>query len=890
MKIQLLAKASLKTTYIVAASLTIVVMAAAFSIFNLVDPPMAVALASGDYRAKATGNWSSTSTWETYNGTSWVAAVSTPTNASGAIEIQSPFTVTIGTSVSADELTIDAGASIVINTGKTFTIQNGTGTDLTVDGSLTVNGNLVNSSSSISLNGTITVNSGASHTILGTVAINNGGYYDRKDNSVTTSAGIWTVNSGGTYAHNLNGDNIIQATWNSGSTCLVNGITSTKPGNLNQSFYDLTWNCQSQNTKLTLAGKITSITHDLTFISTGSSYTKLGEGENYTLDIGHNLECQGGTISLTTKSKSARTNVGNDFNISGGIVWGNDSTKDDGEGDPEMWITDDFNITSGTLNCSQYLFVGTSKGDLDIHVYGDYNQSGGTVTCTSSGGGEGEFYFCNTGSQNFIKTGGTLSSKVNFTVKTNSVTNLGSSIITGSGTFDLEADGEIQIGHANGITASSASGNIQVTGTRTFSTSGYYTYSGTGSQVTGDGMPTTVKNFTINNNSGVALTQKTSISGTFYLTTGVLTTPSDTIIVGTSTATIGTVSRTNGMVNGVVKRWFRNTTVSNVEFPMGVGGYYQPIFISYTGAPAGSGTIATTFTAIDPGKNGFNIIDAGDTLVNIGYGLWETNQGNGMNNGTFSLDITATALATVSDPTKLHLIRRTNSSSAWAASGTHVAGTGTSAVPIAHRTGLLTHGQWGIASGSTNPLPITLLSFTAKKNDRKVDLKWSTASEINNDYFLVERSSDGINFTELMMKDGAGNSTVTRNYFVEDLAPLNGINYYRLSQTDFNGVTSYSDIESVDFGAEASSPINLFSIYPNPFNSGFKIAFTATRDADATFMLMNSNGSKIAEHKIQAQSGYNTYEYKQENELSPGIYFGYLMVGETKLSQQILKQ
>jgi hypothetical protein len=889
MKAKLRTKGSLRTAYIAVASVSIVLIIAII-IFNVSRPSIAMALAAGDYRAKATGNWSSTSTWETYNGTSWVAAGSTPTNTSGAIEIQSGYTVTITASVTADELTIDAGASVVVNTGKTLTINNGTGTDLTVDGSLTVSGNLVNNSSTTVLSGTITVNSGASHTIAsGTVTINNGGYYDRKDNSVTTSAGIWTINSGGTYAHDLNGDNIIQATWNSGSLCLVNGITTTKPGNLNQSFYDLTWNCTTQSSVILLAGKITSVTHDLTFVSSGSSYTRLGDGENYTLDIGHDFNQQGGTFVLSAHSPNARINVGNDFNVTGGMIWGNDSTKDNGDGDPVMYVTGNFNLSNGTVNCSQYLNTGITKGDLDIYLYGNYNQTGGTLTTTSSGGGEGYIWFNKTGLQTYRKTGGTISNAIDFTVKTNSITDLGASIISGNGFFTLEADAEIKMGDANGITSSGASGNVQVTGTRTFNTAGYYTYNGSGSQVTGNGLPSTVKNLTINNSSGVALTAKTSVSGTLYLTTGTLTTPSDTIIVGISSTTLGSLSRTNGMVDGVVKRWFKNTTVSNVEFPLGSGGLYQGVNISYSGAPA-SGTVIGIFTPLNPGKNGFDIIDAGDTLVNIGYGLWQTTTGNGLSGGTFSLDITATSLSTVTDPTKLHLIRRTSAASPWGVSGTHVAGSGTAAVPVVHRTGLTSHVQWGIGSGSANPLPVTLLYFTAKKNGNKVDFKWATASEIDNDYFLIERSSDGINFTELIMKDGAGNSTVTKKYTAEDLAPIDGVNYYRLSQTDYNGTTAYSEIISVNFVTNAETPVSMFSIYPSPFNGGFKISFVAARNSEALFMLMNSNGVLISEQKIQASSGYNNYEYKDENGLLPGIYFGYLIVGDTKLTQRIVKQ
>src|SRR5256885_16288406 len=88
-----------------------------------------IASASGDYRSFATGNWNSAGTWETFNGASWVAAISTPTSTDGAITIQTGHTVTVSANVSVDEVTVDAGGTISITAGKTLTIVNGTGND-----------------------------------------------------------------------------------------------------------------------------------------------------------------------------------------------------------------------------------------------------------------------------------------------------------------------------------------------------------------------------------------------------------------------------------------------------------------------------------------------------------------------------------------------------------------------------------------------------------------------------------------------------------------------------------------------------------------------------------------------------------------------------------------
>ncbi|MDD5571513.1 MAG: T9SS type A sorting domain-containing protein [Bacteroidales bacterium] len=97
-----------------------------------------------------------------------------------------------------------------------------------------------------------------------------------------------------------------------------------------------------------------------------------------------------------------------------------------------------------------------------------------------------------------------------------------------------------------------------------------------------------------------------------------------------------------------------------------------------------------------------------------------------------------------------------------------------------------------------NPMPIELASFDVSMVDNYVLIEWSTYTEANNDYFTIEKSRDAINYETLITVDGAGNSNELLEYSAVDAAPLPGITYYRLKQTDFNGVHKYFSPEYVN--------------------------------------------------------------------------------------------
>lgn len=139
-----------------------------------------------------------------------------------------------------------------------------------------------------------------------------------------------------------------------------------------------------------------------------------------------------------------------------------------------------------------------------------------------------------------------------------------------------------------------------------------------------------------------------------------------------------------------------------------------------------------------------------------------------------------------------------------------------------------------------NRLPITLVSFDAKPIPSGVELNWVTADEENNDFFTIERSSDGIDFQTILQVPGAGNSYEPLHYRAVDISPFNGRNYYRLKQTDFNGDFSYSDIELVNF----SSDFHDLVITKNNISAGESIEFRGLDllNENASFYMYDING------------------------------------------------
>lgn len=187
-------------------------------------------------------------------------------------------------------------------------------------------------------------------------------------------------------------------------------------------------------------------------------------------------------------------------------------------------------------------------------------------------------------------------------------------------------------------------------------------------------------------------------------------------------------------------------------------------------------------------------------------------------------------------------------------------------------------------------LPIKLVYFHTKLKDNKVNLAWSTASEINNAFFNIERSADGENFESINLQRGAGNSTVTLFYSAEDNSPMNGYSFYRLKQTDYDGHYSYSDVETVKNGdAPELAGIEIKTVSPNPFSENLKMDFISKTSEPVNIVMINTSGQIVFQNQIHSNEGYNSFDFPDVAMLSRGIYFVSLTAGEFKLTQKVIK-
>ncbi|MBK6527487.1 MAG: DUF2341 domain-containing protein [Crocinitomicaceae bacterium] len=130
-------------------------------------------------------------------------------------------------------------------------------------------------------------------------------------------------------------------------------------------------------------------------------------------------------------------------------------------------------------------------------------------------------------------------------------------------------------------------------------------------------------------------------------------------------------------------------------------------------------------------------------------------------------------------------------------------------------------------------LPVELINFTAKQaGANAIELDWTTASENNNDYFMIEKSENGVNWNFIGTVDGHGNTSHAINYHFEDMKPYYGNNYYRLKQVDFDGAFEYSVVAKVNF----NDAQNQIKIFPNPVNDYVNIHFAS---APQSFQIFN---------------------------------------------------
>lgn len=180
------------------------------------------------------------------------------------------------------------------------------------------------------------------------------------------------------------------------------------------------------------------------------------------------------------------------------------------------------------------------------------------------------------------------------------------------------------------------------------------------------------------------------------------------------------------------------------------------------------------------------------------------------------------------------------------------------------------------------PLPISLLFFEGKLGKAQIVTTWATASELNFDYFEVERSLDAKEFVSIGKVTGHGTTNARHDYSFADEKPIIGRNYYRLKAVDLDGYTEYFNVVAVDFSAA-----KLFVISPNPVNGdflGFNLNFTP--DENATIIIYDNLGNTLGEFEPSS----NKQKIAFEQTLRSGMYFAKIVSGEfVKVERFVVK-
>ncbi|MEN9331984.1 MAG: hypothetical protein RLZZ94_1074, partial [Bacteroidota bacterium] len=178
------------------------------------------------------------------------------------------------------------------------------------------------------------------------------------------------------------------------------------------------------------------------------------------------------------------------------------------------------------------------------------------------------------------------------------------------------------------------------------------------------------------------------------------------------------------------------------------------------------------------------------------------------------------------------------------------------------------------------PLPIELVDFKGKYINNQSVLSWVTASEKNNDYFILERSEDAHEFIQIGKIDGAGNSNTFLNYQFIDIKPINQVAYYRLKQIDFDGQYSYSQVIALRNNQKLNAELKA---YPNPSNGNFLITNIPFDEGDDfVCQVYNLQGELMRKDLHISDASGNLL--LQLNELKSGVYWIRLTNGYTTVS------
>lgn len=797
------------------------------------------------------------------------------TNANGAsLELQGagPFSVSsFDASAPVNTVTYSGGSSPALNSGSYYNliINKSSGT-ITINSTTNVANNLTVSDGILAI-GATTLN------VTNNVLLEDGELSPNNASAFMDVGGDLII-TGGEYDHN-NGDvNVTGDIIVTGGTFFLNGVSSTIDAD----------NISLQDISLTLSEGTITTTGDFD-LETGSALTANGA----TLNVGGGFNHNAGTANFSGGSLSAGSiyvGTGNNLTIGGINVTSTGTTELDG--------TITFNNATGTKSLGSILV--NASGSWIVSQPENFSISG---DITNNGTFTGDPGY-GTSTYTLTSTSGTLGGSNTLSLRdiqinspasySNEGTLVVANTFTGSGTFINAENSTLTYAGNNSSGTNFTISNFTASATGNTVIYAGTTYSQQWRQTTSANND--YYNVTVNMGTGgyqrLQLVADVRVNGTLTITeASPLLNSFDLELAPDAIITGGDASswiRING--SGVVRQYY-NAVGGTTFYPIGDNSNYSPI----TSFTVNSATLGADpyveFDVVDanhPNRNTNNLAQGGNddgTAATAYISRYWTLTGNDMSNPNYDVsyqyidgDVTGTEANMIA---ALYGQPPGETFFDWKETGT---------VNATNNTATINNGNyWGdlyAMDNNMDRLPVELLSFTGQATDNSVMLKWSTASEVNNSYFSVERSNDGLNFKEITVVQGAGTTNSLKNYSFEDKYPIKGRLYYRLKQVDFNGQFDYSPVVSVQVDID-QRPFSM-SLFPNPALPSevvmLKIKHYELNGSTAFIKIVNQMGLEVWSSEKSIQKG----EPIQLPSLPRGTYLVHVFTNQQKLIGKLM--
>jgi len=411
-----------------------------------------------------------------------------------------------------------------------------------------------------------------------------------------------------------------------------------------------------------------------------------------------------------------------------------------------------------------------------------------------------------------------------------------------------------------------------------------------------------VLRMTVNKNLGTVITLNTPVniaaSGNLTMTSGNVNSDSINVLtlLNNASSNLGSVT---AFVNGHLNYQMAASATRTLNFPIGRDSVYRPVELTVVHNAATNYTYSSQLinsSSVHLGKT-FPV-----TINRVSdFRYWSINRyvtatmvkSNANLSGSQTVKLYYFTSDSVQDGANLRIVKDSSGNGRWY----DIGGVGTAnyegtITSTSNPTNFNSFSNFslGNALGGGNTLPVTLTNIKATAVENVIQVDWTTAAEINNKGFEVERSEDGNNFSIIGWVDGNGTTAETINYTFDDKkAGANKTYYYRLHQIDFDGASEHTPIVSAKINDSKTREIVWSKFIPNPAAADANLVVNANAEGKAAITILNLSGAIVHQSAFNLYNGLNNLSLDL-SQLPSGNYITQIDMNGNRTSLKLMKE